>query len=371
MSENIPLMDLRPYNDAVSERVFEDLKKLVGASEFIGGKRITSFESDFAKFTSATHAVGVSNGTHALVLALRAAGVTVGDEVITVSQTFIATAEAILEVGAAPIFVDVDVETGLMDMAQVEASITSRTKAVLPVHLYGTPVDLGKLDEICGRHKLVMIQDAAQAHGAEWDGKPLAAYGYAQTYSFFPGKNLGAWGDAGAVTTRDAEVAEKLRAIRDHGRKTGEKYLHDLVGSNYRLDPLQAAVLSAKLPLLTEKTKQRAVLYRHYASALEGVGDIRFFRIPAAARSAHHLFVLRTKQRDALKEHLVTQGIHAGVHYPTPVHRQPAFAKRAGATLSLPKTEAMSKEILSLPFFPEINEQQVERVLKAVVSFFK
>jgi dTDP-3-amino-3,4,6-trideoxy-alpha-D-glucose transaminase len=367
-SDSIPLMDLAALHAPLADDILAEVRALVRDSDFIGGARLAAFERAFAGFTETPHAVGVANGTDALTLALRAGGVGPGDEVITVAHTFIATAESIVALGATPVFVDVRVESGLMDLEQLDAAITARTRGIVPVHLYGNPVDLDRLTDLCARRQLLLVQDAAQAHGARWAGRPLGAYGAAQSYSFYPGKNLGAWGDAGCITTTSAALAGTVRAARDHGRRAGEKYLHQELGGNYRMDPLQAVVLSAKLPHLPAANERRRELYAEYVEALDGVGDIAFVQAAPQATPAWHLAVVRTSRRDALRDHLARHGITTGIHYPVPLHQQPPIRERArfGA---LPATERLAREVLSLPFYPELRDEHWQRVVDEVRRF--
>lgn len=366
----LPFMDLWAWHRDLVPQIFGELRDLAEKSEFIGGPRVEAFEKDFAAFTQAPYALGLANGTHAITLALRASGVKAGDGVITAGNSFIASVEAIIELGAKPILVDVDPETTLMDAEVTEASVRSGVRAILPVHLYGTPVNLEKFQSLCERRDLIHVQDAAQAHGALWSGRPLVEFGHAQTYSFYPGKNLGAWGDAGAVTTRHLEIAESIREYRDHGRKRGQKYVHDSMGSNFRLDPIQAVVLRHKLADLHKKSERRRELYRQITRELEGVGDLRFFRIHPNATPVHHLLVARTRKRDALKKFLGERGIATGIHYPVPLHLQPSLRFLGLKKGSLPGCEVLADEILSLPFFPEMTSEQTGRLVDEVKSFF-
>jgi dTDP-4-amino-4,6-dideoxygalactose transaminase len=367
--DGVPLVDLAAHNRVVAPDVFRALRCLVEESDFVGGPRLANFEREFAAYTTATHAVGVSNGTDALALALWASGVGRGDEVITVAHTFIATAEAVLAVGAVPVFVDVEPGTGLMDLDRVEAAVTPRTRAVVPVHLYGAPVNLDRLMELCRLHALLLVQDAAQAHGARWAGKPLADFGDAETYSFYPGKNLGAWGDAGCLTTNREDLAATVRSLRDHGRRTGEKYVHKDLGGNFRMDPVQAVVLATKLPYLEAANARRRELYALYVRELEGVGDLRFLRPHPAATPVHHLCVVCTAARDALREYLASRRIATGIHYPMPAHLQPALS-HLPTRPRLPVTERLAGEVLSLPLFPELSGSQLQRVISGVQGFF-
>jgi len=367
--KEIPLVDLSVPHKRLGPAIVAAIEQLVADSEFIGGKRLKNFEAEFAAFAGARFAVGVSNGTSAIALALKASGVGPGDEVITVAHTFIATAEAVLEAGAVPVFVDVDPASGVMTAENVAAHVTGKTRAVLPVHLYGHPVDLSAISELCSERGLKLIQDSSQAHGALWDGMPLSAFGEAQTYSFYPGKNLGAWGDAGAIVTNDEKMAEQLRSLRDHGRRSGAKYVHEDIGGNYRMDPIQAIVLSHKLPELGLGNARRRELFRCYSDCLAGIGDISIIAPPERGTAVHHLFVIRSKVREELKRFLKEKGIATGIHYPVPLHKQPAFTRYAA--LALPNTERLSSEILSLPFYPELSQEQVLRVSDTVREFFR
>jgi dTDP-4-amino-4,6-dideoxygalactose transaminase len=296
-------------------------------------------------------AVGVSSGTAALRLALQVMGVGSGDEVITTSHTFIATAEAISHTGARPVFVDISLRTYNLDPEKVEAAITSRTKVIMPVHLYGQPADLGPLRDIAKRHHLFLLEDAAQAVAAEYEGRRCGSIGDLACFSFYPGKNLGAYGDAGAVTGNDEALLAKVRKLRDHGRTT--KYEHDEIGFGDRIDALQAAILAAKLPHLDEWTEARRAHARQYDELLAGVDVIRPYEAPNV-RHVYHL------------EHLKSQGVGAGIHYPVPVHRQPAYLKEGYGDVSLPVTEQVASEIVSLPMYPELTREQIEYVAQAV-----
>ena len=292
-----------------------------------------------------------------------AIGVGPGDEVITTAHTFIATTEPISIIGARPVFVDIDPLTFNMDPNQVEEAITSRTKVILPVHLYGQPAPMQSLRDIAKRHRLRLIEDAAQAHAAEFDGKRCGSIGDLACFSFYPGKNLGAYGDAGAVTGNDESLLAKVRKLRDHGRTT--KYEHDEIGFGERLDALQAAILRAKLPHLEAWTEARRAHARLYNELLAGCGVETPFE-SLNARHVYHLYVIRTPRRDAMLEHLKSKGVGAGIHYPVPLHRQPAYLKQGYGDVSLPVTERVASEVLSLPMYPELSGQQIEYVVQAV-----
>lgn len=296
-------------------------------------------------------------------LALLAAGVGGGDEVITTAHTFIATAEPISHAGAIPVFVDIDPRTYNIDPNRVEDAITPRTKAIVPVHLYGQPASLGPLREIASRHNILLIEDAAQAVGAEYQGRRCGAIGDLACFSFYPGKNLGAYGDAGAVTGNDESLLARVAKLRDHGRTT--KYEHDEIGFGERMDALQAAILRAKLPHLEDWTKARRANARLYNELLVDCDVVTPFESPDV-RHVYHLYVIRTSRRAAMLEHLQSKGIGAGIHYPVPLHRQPAYLKQGYGDVSLPVTERVAGEILSLPMYPELTREQIEYVASAV-----
>ena len=314
------------------------------------------------------HACGVANGTDALTLALRAFGVGSGDEVVTVANTFIATGEAILLNGARPVFVDVDEASFTMDPARVEAAITPRTKLVLPVHLYGHPANMDAVLAVAARHRLPVLEDAAQAHGAESAGRRAGSLGHAACFSFYPGKNLGAYGDAGAVTTHDPDFAARVRQIANHGGGA-TKYDNVVVGTNSRLDALQAAVLRVKLRQLPRWTAERLERALAYGRLLEGAPGLVLPREQAWGRSAWHLYTLRAERRDELQAHLAARGIATAVHYPKPLHLQPAMAAAGGHSGDHPVSEKLCREVLSLPLYPELPLDAVERIAGEVRSF--
>jgi dTDP-4-amino-4,6-dideoxygalactose transaminase len=347
---------IKPEIDAAIQRV-------VDGAGFILGEEVANFETSLATTVGAKDAVGVSSGTGALLLALLAVGVEPGDEVITTAHTFIATAEAVSRIGARPVFVDIDPRTYNLDPNLVESAITERTKVILPVHLYGQPAELKSLREIATRHKLWLIEDAAQAIAAEYDGRRCGSIGDLACFSFYPSKNLGAYGDAGAVSGNDETLLAKVRKLRDHGRIS--KYEHDELGFGQRIDAIQAAILAAKLPHLetwTEARRSHAYLYNELLStaALETPFEAQ------NVRHVYHLYVVRTTHRDALLKHLKDKGIEAGIHYPIPVHRQPVYLKLGYGDVSLPITEKAATEILSLPMYPELRPAQIEYVADAI-----
>ena len=357
----IPLVDLKAQYASIKPEVDAAIQRVLDHTGFIMGKEVSDFEQAFARYVGAKGTVGVASGTAALQLALLACGVGPGDEVITTAHTFIATAEAISQTGARPVFADIDPRTYTLDPNCVEDALSPRTRAIIPVHLYGQPADMGSLLEIASRKNLWLIEDAAQAHGAEYRGKRCGSIGHLACFSFYPGKNLGAYGDAGAVTGNDESLLGKVRKLRDHGRTS--KYEHDEIGFGERLDALQAAVLCAKLPHLEAWTEARRSHARSYNELLAGCAVVTPFELPGV-RHVYHLYVIRTRRRDALLAHLQAGGIGVGVHYPLPLHRQPAYKKQGYGDLSLCVTVRIASEMLSLPMYPELTEHQIEYIIK-------
>jgi len=362
----VPLVDLAAQYQSIKPDIDGAIQRILDNTSFILGDEVRAFESAFASYVGAGGAVGVSSGTAAIELSLRALGIGEGDEVITSAHTFIASAEAITNAGARPVFADIDPGTYNIDPDCVEALITERTRAILPVHLYGQPADLTALMEIAERRGLWLIEDAAQAHGAEVDGRKCGSIGHLACFSFYPGKNLGAYGDAGAVTGNDPQLLDRIRRLRDHGRTT--KYEHIEIGFAERIDALQAAILGAKLPHLESWTERRRAHARRY-DALLAEADVTTPIERDDARHVYHLYVLRSAHRDALLAHLTASGIAAGIHYPIPLHRQPAYANRGYDRLSLPRTERAAAEVLSLPMYPELSEDQQAQIVDAVLGF--
>jgi dTDP-4-amino-4,6-dideoxygalactose transaminase len=359
----IPLVDLKTQYLSLKPEIDAVIQGVLDSASFILGPHVEAFETAFAAYCSVKHCVGMGNGTDATVLALESLGVGRGDEVITVAHTFIATAEGISELGALPVFVDIRPDTLLMDVSKIEAAITPRTKAILPVHLYGQTVDMDPLLEIAKRHGLRVVEDACQAHGAEYKGRRAGSMGDAATFSFYPGKNLGAYGDAGAVVTNHSEVADWIRRKRNHGRAT--KYTHDFIGRNSRMDALQGAVLNVKLPHLDEWNAKRRELAARYDFLLAPMG-IKAIGIQEGCVPVHHLYVIRTSDRDKVQSRLAERGIEAGIHYPVPLHRQKAYFHLAIPEGCLPVTETAAAEILSLPLWPEMAFSDQDRVVEAL-----
>jgi dTDP-4-amino-4,6-dideoxygalactose transaminase len=359
--EPIPQLDLRTQLAGLADALELAARRVLASGRFILGDELEAFESEFAAYCGATHAVGVASGTDALELALRATGVGPGDEVITVAHTFIATPLAISAAGATPVFVEVHEGDGLMDADAAAAAITSRTSAIVPVHLYGRCVPMAPLVALAKRHGLAIIEDAAQAHGALTDGERRAGtVGDAGAFSFYPTKNLGALGDAGAVVTSDARIAERLRLLRNYGKVV--KYEHAIAGRNSRLDELQAAVLRVKLPHLDAFNAARRAIARRYREEISHPG-VRLLAHDLD-RDVLHQAVLYTQAREGLRDHLLDAGIATQIHYPIPCHRQAVYADRPYAPL--PVTERLAAGVLSLPLFPELTDAQLDRVCAAV-----
>ena len=360
----IPLVDLKAQYNSIKDEVDSAIQRVVDSTNFIMGDEVESFERGFAEFCGVKHAIGISSGTDAIHLALLACGVQPGDEVITTAFTFTATAEAIIMAGAKPVFVDIDPRTYNLDPQKVEAAITAKTSAFLPVHLYGQPVDLAPMLEIANRHGIKLIEDAAQAHGAKYNGQMIGGFGDAACFSFYPGKNLGAYGDAGAVVTNSDEIASQIRLLHDHGRR--DKYEHLIVGFGNRLDALQAAILRAKLPHLADWNRHRQKCAEFYQRALAGKGLELPYVLPNA-EPVWHQFVVRSTRREEIQAHLKSKGIATGVHYPIPLHLQPAY-KDKNNLRSLPHSELAAHEVFSLPMYPELTEVQLSEIVDALVE---
>jgi len=359
----LPVVELRAQYAALREEVAQALQEVVDSTLFILGPKVAEFEEAFAAYTGTRYCVGVNSGTSALHLALICADVGAGDEVITVPMTFISTSWAISYVGATPVFVDVDPATYTIDVAQVERKITRKTKALLPVHLYGQPADMEPLLEISERHGIPIIEDAAQAHGAAYFGKRAGAFGVCGCFSFYPAKNLGAYGEGGAVVTNDPQIDARLRALRHHAQS--ERYYHDELGFNYRMDGFQGAVLSIKLKYLEEWTEQRRLLAARYK---ERLADLPL-QLPAEApdrRHVWHLFVILHPERDRIRRELEARGILSSLHYPVPIHLQKAYRHLGHRPGDFPVTEKISRECLTLPLFPEMTAPQQDRVIEAL-----
>jgi dTDP-4-amino-4,6-dideoxygalactose transaminase len=364
---NIPFLDLKAQFKQIEQDVVPAVTKAMQTGAFIGGPEVSGFEEEFAAFCDSAHCVGVGSGTDALRFALIAAGIGPGDEVITVPNTFIATTEAISQVGAQPVFVDIKADTCNMDPEKIEASITTKTRAVLPVHLYGQPVDMDAILQIADKNNLIVIEDACQAHGALYKGKKAGSMGIAGCFSFYPGKNLGAFGEAGAVVTQDEALAKKMRMIRDHGQE--KKYYHLIEGYNGRLDAIQAAVLRIKLKQLPSWNKARQTFARIYDELLEGIKGLAIPTEAEFAKSVYHLYVIHVDQRDALQKYLSDKGVATGLHYPLPLHLQAAYKSLGYKSGAFPVAEDSASRLLSLPMFPEMTQEQIQYIADSVKAF--
>ncbi len=364
LPSRVPFVDLRARYESVKDEVDAAMGRVLESADFTLGAELEQFETAFADYVGVRFAVGVSSGTDAIELALRACGIGPGDEVIAPVNTFVATGEAVVTVGADLRLTDVDPYIFNMDPAAVESLITPRTKAIIPVHLYGQPADMDAIGGIARRHGLTVIEDCAQSHGAKWRGKKTGSFGAAGCFSFYPAKNLGAFGDAGAVVTDNQDIAEKVRMLRHHGQR--EKNVHLLVGGSRRLDTLQAAVLGAMLPRLDQWNEGR----RKAAGVYEELfADVKGVEVPSCspqAEAVYHLFVIQTDGREKLRRFLTARGIDTGVHYPVPLHRQPAFRHLGYADAQFPIATRLSGRILSLPMYPELTRRQIEYVVDSI-----
>ncbi len=362
----IPLVDVQASHRALGDELPRAIQRVLESGRFIQGAETRRFEESFAAYCETKEAIAVDSGTAALHLSLIACGLKPGDAVVTTPFTFIATGAAILHAGLTPVFSDIRPGDMNLDPAKLEASLTPGTRAVMPVHLFGTPCDMTAIGAIARRRGLKVIEDACQAHGAIHAGRRAGSFGDASTFSFYPSKNLAAVGDGGAIVTNSADVARDARLRRDHGRTS--KYEHGVVGWNYRMDEFQAAALNVKLPRLDAWNDRRRGLASRYAERLEGLP----LALPAPdPGSVWHLYVIRTPKRDALREHLEKAGVETGVHYPLPLHLQPPFASSGYARGRFPEAERAANEALSLPMYPELGEDGVDRVAEAVSSFFE
>ena len=363
----IPFLDLRAQYQSIKDEVDPAVIQVMESTQFVLGPEVKAFEEEFAAYSGADHGIAVNSGTSALHLALLAAGVGPGDEVITVPFTFIATAAAVAYIGAKPVFVDVDPQSYTMDVGQIEAAISERTKAILPVHLYGQAADMDPILQIAELHGLAVVEDAAQAHGARYKDRPVGSIGDLGCFSFYPGKNLGAYGEGGIVVTNNADYAHKVRILRDWGQE--RKYHHDLLGFNYRMDGFQGAVLRIKLRRLEAWTEARRANAATYDALLASYGIQPPPALPER-RHVYHVYAIRTTERERLQKALSEREIHTGIHYPIPVHLQPAFADLGYQAGDFPCSEQVANEVLSLPMYPELTEEQVAIVCKAVKENF-
>jgi dTDP-4-amino-4,6-dideoxygalactose transaminase len=359
----VPYLDLKAQYRSIKPEIDAAIARVLESCQFVLGPEVAAFERDFAAYCGASECIALNSGTSALHLALLAAGVGPGDEVITVPFTFVASVAAVLYAGARPVLVDIDPRSFNMDPAAIESAITPRTKAILPVHLYGQTADMDPILEVARRHGLIVIEDAAQAHGAQYKGRPAGSIGDMACFSFYPGKNLGAYGEGGAVTTNNAEYAHTIRTLRDWGQD--RKYHHVLRGFNYRMEGFQGAVLGVKLRHLDRWTDARRAAVRQYNELLSG-SDVQVPVEMPYARHVYHVYTVRSSDRDGLQSALAAEGIQTGIHYPVPAHLQPAYADLGYGRGSFPQSEKAANEVLSLPLFPEMTDAQIEAVCRVV-----
>ena len=365
---SVPFLDLAASHEPLKARIVDDIAELIDTNAFTNGPAVGQFEEAFAAFCGVRECVGVASGLDGLRLALGALEVGPGDEVIVPATTFIATFEAVTQIGARPVPAEVDGQDYTLDLEAAAHSVTPRTRAILPVHLYGQVADMTGLIELARTLSIPVLEDACQAHGAERDSIRAGSAGAAAAFSFYPGKNLGAFGDAGAVVTNDSELAARVRVLREHGQR--RKYEHDVVGYTARLDTIQALVLLRKLPFLRQWNDARRAAARFYSELLEGVGDLTLPWVSSGSDPVWHLYVIRTRERDQLAEWLRAQHIGVGLHYPQPVHLSPAYASLGYPAGSFPITERLARESLSLPIYPGITEEQIVTVADAVRRYF-
>lgn len=363
----IPFVDLLTQYGSLKPKIDHAMQSVINETAFIGGKYVKQFESDFSAAYGVKHCIGVANGTDAIYIILRMLGIGTGDEVITTSTSWISTSEVIGQTGATPVFVDID-EFYTIDACKIEQAITSKTKAIIPVHLYGQSADILKINAIAAKHNLFVIEDCAQSHFTEYQGQKVGTFGLASTFSFYPGKNLGAYGDAGCILTNDDILAENCRMFANHGALV--KHTHIIEGINSRLDGLQAAVLSVKLPHILEWTAKRKANAAIYTELLRNIPEVRIPAIRENSDHTFHLYVIRTKDRDALKVHLQKDGIETAIHYPVALPLMPAYAHLNHSVEDFPASANHHQEILSLPMYPELSEDAIRAVVASIKSFF-
>jgi dTDP-4-amino-4,6-dideoxygalactose transaminase len=362
-SIQVPYLDLKTQYQSIKPEIDAAIARVLESSQFVLGAEVSTFEQEFAAYCGAKDSIALNSGTSALHLALLAAGVGAGDEVITVPFTFVASVAAIIYAGARPVLIDIDPRPFTMDTTAIESAITSRTKAILPVHLYGHPCDMDPIMEVARRHELVVIEDAAQAHGARYKGQPVGTIGDIGCFSFYPTKNLGAYGEGGAVTTNNAEYAKKIRSLRDWGQD--RKYHHAVRGYNYRMEGFQGAILRVKLRHIEKWTERRRAIAKNYDQLLADCG----LKLPAEmpwARHVYHAYTLRAEGRDGLQKALLAEGIQTAIHYAIPVHLQPAYSDLGYGEGSLPHSETVAQQVLSLPMYPELPEQAIRQIVSSV-----
>ena len=365
----VPFLNLVIQHQSLRDEIREACDRVIGAASFILGPDVQKFEEEFAAYLGVSHCVGLSTGTDALILAFKALDLAPDDEVIIPAHTFVATAIGVVHAGAKAVLVDVDPRNGLIDINAIERAITSKTRAICPVHLYGRGCDMDRLAEIAEKHRLIIVEDAAQAHGARWKGKRLGTFGSLGCFSFYPGKNLGACGDGGAVVTNSPELAARLKRMRNYGSE--QKYMYPEWGTNARLDSLQAAILRTKLPHLDSWNRRRYEVATRYESLFRShsIRDLTIPELPGEAHHCFHLYVVQHPRRDELRKWLADHEIESGIHYPNPYHLEQAFKHLGYGVGSFPISEQLARTVLSLPMFPEITDDQVAAVVKWIAEF--
>jgi dTDP-4-amino-4,6-dideoxygalactose transaminase len=363
----VNFLDLKAQYESIKTEIDTAIAGVIGTTSFVLGPAVANFEKEFAQYCQCEEAVAVNSGTSALFLTLKGMGIGTGDEVITAANTFIATVAAIVYTGATPVLVDVDPLSRNIDCGKIESAITLRTKVIIPVHLYGCMADMNKINGIARRHNILVLEDACQAHGAKLKGRPAGSFGIAGAFSFYPGKNLGAYGEGGAVVTSDKELARTIRKLRDHGSE--KKYYHDIMGYNARMEGIQGAVLGVKLGHLDEWNKERNRVAARYREKLAGV-PVTVPTELADYYQVYHLFVIESDRRDELQSHLNKAGITTLIHYPIPIHRQKAYLQIASDPSQYPVTERLADRILSLPIYPELANGQIDYVANKIGEFF-
>jgi dTDP-4-amino-4,6-dideoxygalactose transaminase len=367
--KQIDFLSFKSSHDCLESELVSVFRAVLNSGHFVNGKYLARFESDWGEFLGCSHSIGVSNGLDGLVLALKCLGVSTGDEVLVPAHTFIASFLSVTHVGAVPVPVDCCLASGLVDVAQIEGLINNRTKAIMPVHLYGQAVDMDSVMDIANRHGLMVIEDNAQAHGSAWMGKKTGTLGHINSTSLYPGKNLGALGDAGVVTTEDENFARKVRLLRNYG--SGKKYVNEILGHNMRLDEMHAAFLSVKLRYLDAWTLERKRLAARYDEMLEGVGDLKLPFTSEGADHVYHLYVVRTQARADLVEFLKEHGVSTLIHYPIPPHMQKCYVHMGWKQGQFPIAEELAETVLSMPLYPGLTEQDQDYVVECVKLYFR
>lgn len=364
----VPFVDLKAQYNSLKREIDKAVQSVISEAAFVRGKYVSEFERSYAQKYNVKHCISVSNGTDALYITLKALGIGPGDEVITVANSWISTSETISQAGAKPVFVDIEPDYYSIDISRIEAKITSNTKAIIPVHLFGQPAEIDKIKDICRAFGLYLVEDCAQAHFAGFDGQEVGTFGIAGTFSFYPGKNLGAYGDAGAIITDDDELAVKIRMFANHGAL--KKHHHEIEGINSRMDGIQAAILLTKLPYIDEWNKKRYNNALHYSELLADIGSVTIPKIRTNSSHIFHLYVIRAKRRDELQEYLKGHGIETGIHYPVALPFMKAYSYLGHKPEDFPVAYEYQSEILSLPMYPELTELQIEYVVGKIKEFY-